>query len=77
MKKLKKGLFSMSEEMETLEKDLLKLMNDTLAVVKDVQEVENLCKDHLLELVFDFLCRVCTCTCNRIRNWSEVYQNGN
>ena len=45
----------MSEGMETLEKDLVKLMNDTLAVVKDVQEVENLCKDHWLELVFDFL----------------------
>ena len=63
----------MSEEMETLEKDLVKLMNDTLAVVKDVQEVENLCKDHWLELIIDFLCHVCRC--NRIRNWSEVYQN--
>ena len=65
----------MSKEMEKLKKDLVKLVKDTIAVVKDVQEVENLCKDHWLELIFDFLCRVCTC--NRIRNWSEVYRNGN
>ena len=64
----------MSKEMEALKKDLVKLVNGTLVVVKDVQKVENLCKDHWLELLFDFLCRVCTC--KRIRNWSEVYQNG-
>ena len=44
--------------METLEKDLVKLVKDTIAVVKDVQEVENLCKDHWLELIINFMCCV-------------------
>ena len=48
----------MIKEMEALEKDIIKLVNATLAVVKDFKEVENLCKDYWLELMFDFLCRV-------------------
>ena len=48
----------MNKEMEALKKDLVKLVKDTLAVLKDFQEVENLCKDYWLELMFDFLCRV-------------------
>ena len=63
----------MSKEMEALEKELVKLVKDKLAVVKEVQEVENLCKDHWLELMVDFLCRICKC--NIIRSWTDVYQN--
>ena len=63
----------MGREMEVLQTNLVKLVRDTFTVVKDVQEVENLRKDHWLEMLQEFVSRVCTC--NRIRNRIKVYQN--